>query len=82
MNTVLTVLTVLTTLIRTKDNRVLIPEIDFGRHCVRCGAEAHPTDAPHLCPDVEAGWNAFLAEERERAFREHAAMLLVLGGEG
>ena len=63
---------------------VIVPAIDYIRHCVRCGEGYHGTaqDQPHLCADVAERFEAFLAEEREVAFREHQPMLVVYGGEG
>lgn len=58
---------------------VIIPSIDYGRHCVRCGAGVHGRyeSQPHLCKDVTAR----LREAEAQAWAEYAREMVVHGGE-
>lgn len=63
---------------RKADGTIFVPSLDFGRLCVRCGEDAHPTDGEHLCKDVLAG----LRLQTEADFRWLQRELEVFGGEG
>lgn len=47
----------------------LIAAANAGRHCVRCGADVHPPDPPHLCKDVRGRLNAYRTERRQHLLR-------------
>lgn len=39
------------------------------RNCVRCEANVHPTDPPHLCKDVQGRLNAYRNNRRQHLRR-------------
>lgn len=67
--------------IKTADGTIIIPSIDFGRHCVRCGVTVHryaDFGGAHLCKDIVARQR----DANDADFADYARSLVVLGGQG
>lgn len=63
---------------------IIIPSIDAGRYCVRCGVDVHgPADRnPHICKDVAARYRDYVNTVNAADFTAYARSIVVYGGEG
>jgi hypothetical protein len=67
--------------IRAANGDIIIPSIDYGRHCVRCGDRVYryaDFGGAHLCKDIVAR----LRDANDADFADYARSLVVYGGEG
>jgi hypothetical protein len=64
--------------VRAMNGDLLVPDVDAGRYCLRCGVAIFVTDAAHLCKDILIR----MKEESQRLWQEWAREMYEYGGEG